>query len=82
MTIYQYVKNGATIMGQQFGLSSHTFRILDRSGSAIIDEIDQDGVVTGLSLPGGNEINDIVHQQEGITFSIQYADGTTEEGEI
>ena len=82
VTIYQYVKNGATVMGQQFNLPSHTFRILDRSGNEVIDATNQDGVVTGLSLPEGNEINDVARQEESITYTIQYADGTTEEGEV
>lgn len=81
-TIYNYTKNGATIMGQQFDLPPHTFRTLDRAGRPIIDRIDQDGVVTGLSLPEGNEINEFVQQSEGISYSIQYADGSTEQGEI
>lgn len=84
VTIYRYVKNGATVMGQQYDLPEHTFRILDRSGSHIIDRTDQDGIVTGLSLPGegGNQITEFVQQSEGIAFSIEYADGTTEQGEL
>jgi len=38
--------------------------------------------VTDLSLPEGNEINEFVHQNESISFSIEYADGTSEQGEI
>jgi hypothetical protein len=82
VTIYKYTKNGATVAGQQFNLPSHTFRTLDRAGRPVIDRVDQDGTVTGLSLPGGNQINEFVQQTEGITFSIEYADGTTEQGEI
>jgi len=82
VTIYKYTKNGATVAGQQFNLPSHTFRTLDRAGRPVIDRVDQDGTVTGLSLPEGSQINEFVEQTEGITFSIEYADGTTEQGEI
>lgn len=82
VTIYKYTKNGATVDGQQFDLPAHTFRTLDRAGRPVIDHVDQDGTVTGLSLPEGNQINEFVKQTEGITFSIEYADGTTEQGEI
>ena len=82
VTIYKYTKNGATVAGQQFNLPSHTFRTLDRAGRPVIDRVDQDGTVTGLSLPEGNQINEFVQQTEGIAFSIEYADGTTEQGEI
>lgn len=81
-TIYNYTKEGATIMGQQYDLPDHTFRTLDRAGRPVIDRVDDDGTVTGLSVPNGNAINDYVKQQEGISFSITYADGTTERGEI
>lgn len=82
-TIYKYTKLGATIMGQQFDLPDHTFRTLDRSGRSVISRVDQDGTVTGLSLPEeGNQINEFVHQNESISFSIEYADGTSEQGEI
>lgn len=69
-------------MGQQYDLPEHTFRTLDRAGRPVIDRIDDDGTVTGLSVPEGNTVNDYVKQQEGISFSITYADGTTERGEI
>lgn len=82
VTIYKYTKNGATVDGQQFDLPSHTFRTLDRAGRSVIDRVDQDGTVTGLSLPDGNQINEFVQQTEGIAFSIEYSDGTTEQGEI
>lgn len=82
VTIYKYTKNGATVDGQQFDLPPHTFRTLDRAGRSVIDRVDQDGTVTGLSLPDGNQINEFVQQTEGITFSIEYDDGTTEQGAI
>lgn len=84
-TIYHYEKQGATIMGQQFDLPEHSFRTLDRAGRSVIDRIDridQDGLVTGLSLPSGNSLNDFVKQEEKISFTIQYADGSQEKGKI
>lgn len=80
--IYKYSINGASIMGQQFDLPPHTFRTLDRSGRSVIDRVDQDGNVTGLSIPDGNEFNDAIQQNEAINFNIQYSDGSTEQGEI
>lgn len=82
VTIYKYTKNGATIDGQQFNLPSHTFRTLDRTGSSVIDRTDQDGTVTGLSIPDGNQVNEFIQQTEGINFNIEYADGMTEQGAI
>lgn len=82
VTIYKYNKNGATIMGQQFDLPEHTFRTIDRSGRPVIDKIDQDGTITGLSLQNGNEFSESVNQNESIGFTIEYGDGTTEQGEL
>lgn len=82
-TIYHYEKQGATINGQQYDLPEHTFQTLDRAGRPVIDRIDDDGIVTGLSLPNsGNSVNDYVKQQESISFNIEYSDGSTEEGKI
>lgn len=87
VSIYKYIKNGATIDGQQFNLPPHTFKTLDRAGRPVIDRVDEDGTVTGLSLPElslpeGNQINEFVQQNEGIAYNIEYADGTTEQGDI
>ena len=83
VTIYQYLKQGATIMGQQFDLPEHTFRTLDRSGRPVITaSTEEDGVIASLSIPEGNIINESVYQNEGISFQIEYADGTNEQGEI
>lgn len=80
-TIYKYTKNGATIQGQQFNQPTHTFQTIDRSGRPVIDYInDDEETVTGLSLPVGNEIVELVHQTESIGFIIEYDDGTIEEG--
>lgn len=83
VTIYQYLKQGATIMGQQYDLPEHTFRTLDRSGRPVITGTTQDQeVVMSLSTPEGNTFNDSVFHDEGISFQIQYEDGTNEEGQI
>ena len=81
-TIYKYQKLGATIPGQQFDLPEHTFRTLSRSGSPIIDRTDENGEVTGLSFGSGAQITEFVQQTESISFRIEYADGTFEEGEL
>lgn len=83
VTIYQYLKQGATIMGQQYDLPEHTFRTLDRGGRPVITgTTPEDGVVMSLNAPGGDTFNDSVYQDEGISFQIQYEDGTQEEGEV
>jgi len=79
---YNYTVEGATIMGQQYDLPTHTFRKLNRSGSANIDEINQDGVVTGLNIPEKDGISEFVEQKESISFQIEYKDGTKEEGKL
>jgi hypothetical protein len=82
INIKKYIKKGATINGQQFDLPSHEFSVLDRSGQPVINRVDQDGTVVGLSLPEENQINEFVQQNEGITFSIEHADGMIEQREI
>ena len=82
VTIYNYAKEGATIIGQQFDLPTHTFPTLDRSGRSVINRTDETGFVTGLSLPKENEISEVVRQQESISFCIEYKDGTKEEGTL
>jgi hypothetical protein len=79
-TFYQFLKNGATIMGQQYDLPEHTFRTLDRAGRSVIDYVDQDQTVTQLSSP--DEINELVNQKENINIKIEYSDGTVEEGDL
>lgn len=82
INIHKYTKKGATIDGQQFNLPKHDFRVLDRSGQPVINRVDQDGTVVGLSLPEENQINEFVQQNEGINFSIEHSDGIIEQGEI
>jgi hypothetical protein len=83
VTINHYTKQQAvTIMGQQFDLPDHTFRTLDRNGRPVITGTFEDGTVESLSLPGGDNVSEVVSQTEGIAYTIQYADGTTEKGAI
>ena len=90
VTIYQYLKLGATVMGQQFDLPEHTFYTLDRSGRPVITgELADETILVSLNdpegsedVPEGNGITESVYQDEGISFQIQYDDGTSEEGQI
>jgi hypothetical protein len=86
VTIYQYLKQGATIMGQQFDLPPHTFHTLDRSGRQVITgDLPDNDVIVSLNtsdVPTGSVLEDSVYQQEGISFHIEYADGSSEVGEI
>lgn len=67
------------------GLGGH----LDRSGSEVITlDIETAtpmafyATVLNAANQGKNEVVDTVQQQESISFSIEYADGSTNEGEI
>lgn len=83
VTIYQYLKQGATIMGQQYELPEHTFRTLDRAGRSVITgTTSDDEVVVSLNAPEGNTFSESVYQNEGISFQIQYEDGSQEEGQV
>lgn len=82
--IYQYEKTeDVTIPGQQFDLPSHTFTVIDRRGSeTITNEIESSpSPMMAMSENNDNIINQ-VQQGEGISFSIEYANGSTEQGEI
>lgn len=81
VTIYKYVKEGATIRGQLDDLPEHTFRTLDRSGRPIITGTFQDGTVQSYAQPQDQAL-DIVNHNENISFKIEYTDGTMEQGEI
>jgi uncharacterized protein YxjI len=83
--IYKYTKTeNITIEGQQFDLPSHTFKVLDRSGTEIITGItsDSDLVMTQNIEEPGNIFTENVMQQEGISYKIEYTDGSVEEGEL
>lgn len=86
ITIYRYTKEEITVIGQQFDLPPHTFRTYDRAGRPVItvetEQEDGDSEVSSLSLPEGNVMSEETTQNEGITFQIEYLDGTTEEGAI
>lgn len=87
-SISQYTKEELTIPGQQFDLGPHTFRTYDREGREVIDRTieESDAVsmlseVEALSLPQDNVV-ETVSQTEGVSFNIEWADGSTEQGEI
>jgi hypothetical protein len=85
--IYQYEKTeNVTIPGQQFDLPAYTFRIIDRRGGEIItNTTDAPPAMPMMALSAGagddNVIN-YVQQGEGISFNIEYLNGSTEQGEI
>ena len=81
VTIYKYEKEGATIRGQIDDLPEHTFRTLDRNGRPIITGQFDDNTIISYSKPK-DQVLDIVQHNESISFSIEYDDGTKEEGEI
>jgi hypothetical protein len=80
VTIYHYTRESITLAGPQFDLPPHTFMNLDRAGRPIIDQdIEQGGP---MRMNKGNVLNEAIAQTEGISFSIEYADGSTETGDI
>ena len=82
--IYRYVKQSATI-------DDYTFRLIDRSGSEIITS-DTEFIslfnTLGLSMDEEQEdkkdpnFNENMEQNEGITFTIEYNDGTNLKGQL
>lgn len=84
VSIYKFDILGATIMGQQGDQPPHTFETLDRSGGPVITGTDSttDTVVASLAIkPEDNMVEDI-RQKEGVSFTIQYTDGSVEQGEL
>lgn len=90
--IYQYEKvENVTIPGQQFDLPDHTFTVIDRRGNEVITNATEappdtmmamnDGGNGGNGGNGDNVVN-YVNQGEGISFNIEYANGSTSQGEI
>lgn len=82
--IYQYIKQPYTIQGMKF-------EQIDRRGKEIITNDQDTSVVLGMApsqyLFGqfnrpGNEALDAVAQSESVHYTIEYADGTKEKGEI
>ena len=81
VSMYQYSKNGATIDGQRFNLPEHTFGKIDRNGQPVITGIlDTEEVVASLS--NNDNFVETVQQNENVSFTIEYEDGTTEERTI
>lgn len=80
-TIYRYVRQPKTINGHDFGQ-------YDRRGDEIITkEIENAAtfafsVVANRSEAPANEIVDMVSQREGVSFVIDYADGSQEKGDV
>lgn len=89
-TIYRYVKTAnITIPGQQYDLPAHTFKDLDRQGREIITKTIttsssmEGGPSMGMaSVPEGSSIFESIHQEESINYTIEYEDGSKEQGEI
>ena len=82
VNIYKYIPKGATIMGQQYDLPEHSFRVLDRSGGPVITGIDGDDATLVSLSAGQDQFHDSIKQTEGVSFKITYANGNEEEGEI
>lgn len=64
----RYEKLPATIPGQQFSLEEHAFRNIDRSGREVV-------TATSGELGGVQSLTTLA---EGVSFTIEYADGRTE----
>ena len=80
--VFGFVKKSIAIDGQPFDNPSHTFRTMDRSSRPVISYTDQDSVVTELSVPNDDAIQEFTKQDESVIFQIQYSDGTIEEGKL
>jgi hypothetical protein len=55
---------------------------MDRSSRPVISYTNQDNVVTELSVPNDDAIQEFTKQNESVIFKIQYSDGKTEEGKL
>jgi hypothetical protein len=82
-TIYRYVKEATTIAGQQFDFPERDFDFIDRRGTELVTNTVETAItMMATSLPNGNEVNEYVYQEEAVSYSIEWADGTEEQGEI
>ena len=82
-TIYRYVKEATTIAGQQFDFPEQDFDFIDRRGKELVTNTVETAItMMATSLPNGNEVNEYVYQEEAVSYSIEWADGTEEQGEI
>jgi hypothetical protein len=84
LNIYKYTSKGATIMGQQKGKPEHTFESINRNGSPTVTgtEASNENIVVSLSDSSSNMPVDMIKQNEGISYTIQYSNGKTEKGEL
>jgi len=85
--IYQYEKTeDVNIPGQKFDLPDYTFRIIDRRGEEIItNTTESPTAMPMMALTAGASDDNVVNylqQNEGISFNIEYFNGSTEQGEI
>ena len=87
---FKYEKQGATIPGQRFHQPEHTFQIIDRNGSGMIDgvissNIENPSVISFISFSDEepqvsslnskkDELNDFIKQEEEVSFKIDYKD--------
>ena len=85
--IYQYEKTeDVNIPGQKFDLPDYTFRIIDRRGEEIITNTTESPTAMPMMAltagAGDDNVVNYVQQSEGISFNIEYFNGSTEQGEI
>jgi hypothetical protein len=82
-SVTHFSKQSITIPGQQFDLPPHTFRTYDRQGREVITRtVNTDPPVSTPMMGRGANITEVVEQTEGISFEIEWADGSKEQGNI
>ena len=81
-SIYRYVRNSLTIPGQQFDLPEHTFPTMDRGGREVITRTDEEGTTVSIQSTNNDAVVENISQQESVSFTIQWADGSVEQGEL
>lgn len=80
-SVIRFVKNSITIDG-------HDFDFIDRRGVDLVDATITSNVsmmsvaMTALNTSNGSQIETYASQDEGVSFVIEYSDGTTSEGEV
>lgn len=82
--IHHYEKTEDVIIpGQQSYRPSHAFRIIDRRGAEIITGQPNVGeTITIQSLSEEDNFVAFVEQNEGVSYNIEYANGSNEQGEL
>jgi len=82
-TVTHFSKQPITVPGQQFDLPAHTFRTYDRDGREVITkQVNTDPPTSVPLLKPGNNFNETVEQSEGVSFEIEWADGSKDQGTI